>query len=100
MTAVCSLEYRAIKNPQRILKVDVVLGEVGPALALVPLEKHSRPRTLWHENSRVCTECTYIGGGGWHGRAPAFPPFSRWRRRGSGRLLRPGGPGIWWRGLR
>jgi len=43
MTAVRLLEYRAVKNPQRILKVDVVLGEVGLTLALVPLETHLQP---------------------------------------------------------
>jgi len=43
VTAACLLEYRAVKNPQRILKVDMVLGEVGLTLALVPLEKHLQP---------------------------------------------------------
>src|SRR5258708_22397922 len=42
-TAVRFLEAWAVKNPQRILKVDMVLGEVGLTLALVPLEKHLRP---------------------------------------------------------
>ncbi|MGD0567426.1 MAG: hypothetical protein ABSA78_03395 [Candidatus Sulfotelmatobacter sp.] len=34
------LEHRAVKNPHRVLEVDVVLCEVGLAIALVPLEKH------------------------------------------------------------
>jgi hypothetical protein len=42
-TAACPLEYGVVKNPNRILKVDMVLGEIGLALALVPLEKHLRP---------------------------------------------------------
>jgi hypothetical protein len=61
MTAACLLEYRAVKNPQRILKVDVMLGEVGLALALVPLEKHLQPHARQDKvkSIRVCTKCTY-----------------------------------------
>jgi hypothetical protein len=40
VTAGRFLECRSFENPYRILKVDVMLGEVGLALALVPLEKH------------------------------------------------------------